>query len=85
MSLFDREISAAQDRMTLLLQRIFLEQPEKRELVRLIMATVGRGGQGDVGQRIRDEILVIQVSSLLCYRPYIKNVAISLFKALSTT
>uniref|UniRef100_A0A7I4D941 Pyruvate phosphate dikinase AMP/ATP-binding domain-containing protein n=1 Tax=Physcomitrium patens TaxID=3218 RepID=A0A7I4D941_PHYPA len=55
-----REISAAQDRMTLLLQRIFLEQPEKRELVRLIMATVGRGGQGDVGQRIRDEILVIQ-------------------------
>lgn len=25
------------------------------------MALVGRGGQGDVGQRIRDEILVIQV------------------------
>jgi len=24
------------------------------------MSTVGRGGQGDVGQRIRDEILVIQ-------------------------
>lgn len=27
------------------------------------MAFVGRGGQGDVGQRIRDEILVIQVFS----------------------
>ena len=26
------------------------------------MALVGRGGQGDVGQRIRDEILVIQVN-----------------------
>lgn len=25
------------------------------------MALVGRGGQGDVGQRIRDEILVVQV------------------------
>jgi alpha-glucan,water dikinase len=30
----------------------------------MIMYTVGRGGQGDVGQRIRDEILVIQVSLL---------------------
>ena len=27
----------------------------------MIMSTVGRGGEGDVGQRIRDEILVIQV------------------------
>lgn len=27
----------------------------------MIMAAVGRGGEGDVGQRIRDEILVIQV------------------------
>ena len=26
------------------------------------MSTVGRGGEGDVGQRIRDEILVIQVN-----------------------
>jgi hypothetical protein len=31
-------------------------------MIRLIMGTVGRGGEGDVGQRIRDEILVIQVS-----------------------
>lgn len=28
------------------------------------MSTVGRGGEGDVGQRIRDEILVIQVVEL---------------------
>ncbi|KAH9314059.1 hypothetical protein KI387_022686 [Taxus chinensis] len=55
-----REISAAQDKFTNLLQRIFQDQPHNREFVRLIMSTVGRGGEGDVGQRIRDEILVIQ-------------------------
>jgi hypothetical protein len=36
--------------------------PQHREMLRMIMYTVGRGGQGDVGQRIRDEILVIQAS-----------------------
>lgn len=55
------EISEAQDRFTNLLQRIYLNQPNDREIVRLLMTHVGRGGQGDVGQRIRDEILVIQV------------------------
>jgi hypothetical protein len=30
------------------------------------MSTVGRGGEGDVGQRIRDEILVVQVD-MICY------------------
>ncbi|PQQ07713.1 alpha-glucan water dikinase 2 isoform X2 [Prunus yedoensis var. nudiflora] len=55
-----REISEAQDRFTNLLQRIYLNQPNDREIVRLLMTHVGRGGQGDVGQRIRDEILVIQ-------------------------
>ncbi|KAH9794982.1 alpha-glucan water dikinase 2 [Citrus sinensis] len=54
------EISEAQDRFTNLLQKIYSSQPNDREIVRLIMAFVGRGGQGDVGQRIRDEILVIQ-------------------------
>ncbi|WRX30294.1 hypothetical protein QQP08_022781, partial [Theobroma cacao] len=34
--------------------------PNDQEIVRLVMAFVGRGGQGDVGQRIRDEILMIQ-------------------------
>ncbi|TYG69573.1 hypothetical protein ES288_D05G241500v1 [Gossypium darwinii] len=55
-----REISEAQDRFTNLLQRIYLNQPNDREIVRLIVSFVGRGGQGDVGQRIRDEILMVQ-------------------------
>lgn len=55
-----REISEAQDNFTNLLQRIYLNQPNGREIVRLVMTCVGRGGQGDVGQRIRDEILVLQ-------------------------
>ncbi|KAK9163424.1 hypothetical protein Syun_004326 [Stephania yunnanensis] len=55
-----REISAAKDKFTSSLQRIYLNQPDHREIIRLIMATVGRGGHGDLGQRIRDEILVIQ-------------------------
>ncbi|XP_030934954.1 alpha-glucan water dikinase 2 isoform X1 [Quercus lobata] len=55
-----REISEAQDKFTNILQRIYLNQPNDREIVRLVMTCVGRGGQGDVGQRIRDEILVLQ-------------------------
>ncbi|KAL3819264.1 hypothetical protein ACJIZ3_005169 [Penstemon smallii] len=55
-----REISKAQDRLTDLLQNVYKNSPQYREIVRMIMSTVGRGGEGDVGQRIRDEILVIQ-------------------------
>ncbi|XP_074274451.1 alpha-glucan water dikinase, chloroplastic isoform X2 [Silene latifolia] len=55
-----REISKAQDRLTESLQNLYKSQPQYRELLRMIMSTVGRGGEGDVGQRIRDEILVIQ-------------------------
>ncbi|PSS28509.1 Alpha-glucan water dikinase [Actinidia chinensis var. chinensis] len=55
-----REISKAQDRLTDLLQNIYRTHPHYRELLRMILSTVGRGGEGDVGQRIRDEILVIQ-------------------------
>ncbi|XWS22628.1 hypothetical protein CRYUN_Cryun29cG0052500 [Craigia yunnanensis] len=55
-----REISKAQDRLTDLLQSIYTTHPQHWELLRMIMSTVGRGGEGDVGQRIRDEILVIQ-------------------------
>lgn len=29
----------------------------------MLLSAVGRGGEGDVGQRIRDEILVIQVKA----------------------
>lgn len=62
------EISRAQDRLTDLLQNVYVNYPQYNELLRMIMATVGRGGEGDVGQRIRDEILVIQVAqhSLIC-------------------
>ena len=59
--LYCREISQAQDRLTGGLQDVYVSYPEYRELLRMIMSTVGRGGEGDVGQRIRDEILVIQV------------------------
>ncbi|XP_028754486.1 alpha-glucan water dikinase, chloroplastic isoform X1 [Neltuma alba] len=55
-----REISKAQDRLTDSLQKVYTSYPQYRELVRMILSTVGRGGEGDVGQRIRDEILVIQ-------------------------
>ncbi|WJX93428.1 alpha-glucan, water dikinase [Trifolium repens] len=55
-----REISRAQDRLTELLQNVYASYPQYREVVRMILSTVGRGGEGDVGQRIRDEILVIQ-------------------------
>ncbi|RLM80755.1 hypothetical protein C2845_PM12G13290 [Panicum miliaceum] len=45
-----REISQAQDRFTDLLQNLYKSYPQ-------YMSAVGRGGEGDVGQRIRDEIL----------------------------
>ncbi|XP_044343564.1 alpha-glucan water dikinase, chloroplastic isoform X2 [Triticum aestivum] len=55
-----REISQAQDRFTDNLESLYRTYPQYREMLRMILAAVGRGGQGDVGQRIRDEILVIQ-------------------------
>ncbi|KAL8227483.1 hypothetical protein R6Q57_015067 [Mikania cordata] len=55
-----REISQAQDRLIDKLQNVYTVYPQYSELVRMIMSSVGRGGKGDVGQRIRDEILVIQ-------------------------
>ncbi len=42
------------------LSALFEAQPKLRSLVSSAMAAVGRGGQSDVGQRIRDDILVIQ-------------------------
>lgn len=61
------EISKAQDRLTNFLQDMYKAHPQYAELLRMIMSTVGRGGEGDVGQRIRDEILVIQVRALVDY------------------
>ena len=44
---------------------MYKTHPQYREILRMIMAAVGRGGEGDVGQRIRDEILVIQVKLMV--------------------
>ncbi|KAL5200732.1 hypothetical protein ABZP36_021935 [Zizania latifolia] len=52
-----REISKAQDRFTDDLENMYKTYPQYREILRMIMSAVGRGGEGDVGQRIRDEIL----------------------------
>ncbi|KAM3209728.1 hypothetical protein ACQJBY_064038 [Aegilops geniculata] len=55
-----REISQAQDRFTDDLENMYKSYPQYREILRMLLSAVGRGGEGDVGQRIRDEILVIQ-------------------------
>jgi alpha-glucan,water dikinase len=51
-----RELTHAQDRLTGKLAEIHRTEPDARPLVRLMLATVGRGGDG---QRIRDEVLQI--------------------------
>ncbi len=51
-----KELSHAQDRLTLKLAGLFHGRPENREFIRLLLSTLGRGGEG---QRIRDEILHI--------------------------
>ncbi|KAK1301509.1 hypothetical protein QJS10_CPB12g00091 [Acorus calamus] len=55
-----REISKAQDRLTGLLQNIYKASPQYREILRMIMPTIGRGGIGGVGQCIHGEIVAIQ-------------------------
>lgn len=49
-----------QDGLTSLLATLLEQQPDWRDVLMLALAAVGRGGQGDVGQRIRDEILYVQ-------------------------
>jgi alpha-glucan,water dikinase len=51
-----RELSHAQQRLTSRLAQLYTEEPAQRELVRLMLTTMGHGGEG---QRIRDEILEI--------------------------
>jgi alpha-glucan,water dikinase len=51
-----RELSHAQDRLTLKLASAWHQQPANRDLIRLALTCVGRGGEG---QKIRDEILQI--------------------------
>ncbi|MEA3385532.1 MAG: PEP/pyruvate-binding domain-containing protein [Thermodesulfobacteriota bacterium] len=62
-----RELSHAEDRLTLrLADQYTKEEPEGREYIRLMLTTMGRGGEG---QRIRDEVLNIM------HRLHIKEVS----------
>jgi alpha-glucan, water dikinase len=51
-----RELGHAMDRLTLKLSARYAEEPEEREIVRLILTTLGRGSDA---QRVRDEVLNI--------------------------
>ena len=51
-----KELAHSQDRLTARLAAAFVQQPANRDLVRQMLACLGRGGDG---QRIRDEILQI--------------------------
>ena len=51
-----RELAHAQDRLTQKITETYRNEPGSRPLARLMLAMVGRGGEG---QRIRDEILNI--------------------------
>jgi alpha-glucan,water dikinase len=51
-----RELAHAMDRLTLKLAGIYRDVPDRRSITRLILTTLGRGGNG---QRVRDEILNI--------------------------
>src|SRR5439155_18823905 len=61
-----RELAHAQDRLTLKLAEAYVREPLNRDLIRLLVICLGRGGEG---QRIRDEILQIM------HRHHIKEVA----------
>src|ERR1044071_6186802 len=61
-----RELSHAQDRLTRKLAELCRLEPRGRPLVRLMLTTLGRGGEG---QQIRDEILNIM------HRHHIKEVS----------
>lgn len=49
-----------QDQLTTRLAKIYHDHPGSQGIIRVTLAAVGRGGQGEVGQRIRDEILTVQ-------------------------
>ena len=61
-----RELAHAQDRLTQKLAALYQTERAHRSLLRLMLTTVGRGGEG---QRIRDEILQIM------HRHHIKEVS----------
>ncbi|MBN1842731.1 MAG: hypothetical protein JW883_10680 [Deltaproteobacteria bacterium] len=61
-----RELSHAQDRLTVKLSDRYASEPGEREIIRLILSTMGRGGEG---QKVRDEVLNIM------HRHHIKEVS----------
>lgn len=61
-----RELGHAMDRLTIKLAGLYAENPADREMIRLIMTTLGRGGDA---QRVRDEVLNIM------HRHHIKEVS----------
>jgi alpha-glucan,water dikinase len=61
-----RELSHAQDRLTGKIADLYRSEVQARPFLRLMLATIGRGGDG---QRIRDEILQIM------HRHHIKEVS----------
>jgi len=61
-----RELSHAQERLTRKLAQLYSQDPPNRPVLRLLLASVGPGGEG---QRIRDEILNIM------HRHHVKEVA----------
>lgn len=60
-----RELAHAQDRLSNRLGELYLTEIDSRPMLRLMLATIGRGGDG---QRIRDEILQIM------HRHHVKEV-----------
>jgi len=54
-----RQLSSAQMNFVTTLAARWRSFPSLRWVIRLSMSCVGRGGSGDLGQRIRDDILVI--------------------------
>ena len=61
-----RELGHAMDRLTLKLASLYTERTEGREMIRLILTTLGRGSDA---QRVRDEVLNIM------HRHHIKEVS----------
>ena len=61
-----RELSHSMDRLTLNLADRYTKEPGEQEFIRLILTTMGRGGEG---QRVRDEVLNIM------HRHHIKEVS----------
>jgi alpha-glucan,water dikinase len=61
-----RELSHAMDRLSMKLADLYSREPNGRDVIRLILTTMGRGGDG---QRVRDEVLNIM------HRRHIKEVS----------